>query len=129
MRISQRQNYSKINKYFETSYLIIMQRIAIFLSVPLRFRIRLRKSGLTESAYEVRSANYISNYTILSYILQYPLFSYKYLNINVQLDLLRLSLNKNYKLSNGLSNLENLKLNIIQIIFQFIFLIITNKNI
>ena len=110
MRIAQRKNYSKLNNFFKTSYFIIMQKIANFLYVPLRFRNRLRKSGLTESAYEVRSANYISNYTILSYLLQYPLFSYKYLNINVQLNLLRLSLNKNYKLSNGLSNLENLKL-------------------
>jgi hypothetical protein len=87
-----------------------MQKLSLFLSVLLLFRNRNRKNGITELAYEVRTANYISNFTILSYLLKYPLFSYKYLNISVQLELLRLSLNKNYKLSNGLNILENLKL-------------------
>jgi len=121
-----------------------MQRISNFLSVPLRSRNRLRKNGLTESSYEVRYDNYISNFILLSYLLKYPLFSYKYLNLSVQINLLRLSLNKNYKLSNGLINLVNLKikskgnnlssplkekkkLNIIYTIFQTIFLITLNK--
>jgi len=80
MRISQQQKYSlrSINDFFDVSYFNIMNKIALFLSVPLRSRIRERKTKFTESLYEVRSANYISNYTILSYLLKYPLFSYKY---------------------------------------------------
>jgi hypothetical protein len=82
----------------------------MFLSVPLRSRVRERKNNFIESLYEVRSANYISNYTILSYLLKYPLFSYKYKEVPVQLELLKLSKNKNYKLINGLKILEDLKL-------------------
>lgn len=113
MRISQRQNYNKhsaINDLFNISYFNIMNKIAVFLSVPLRSRVRNRKNNFIESLYEVRSANYISNYTILSYLLKYPLFSYKYREIAVQLELLKLSKNKNYKLINGLKILEDLKL-------------------
>jgi len=110
MRISQRQNYHNINDLFNVSYFNIMNKIAIFLSVPLRYRTRNRKNNFIESLYEVRSANYISNYTILSYLLKYPLFSYKYREIAVQLELLKLSKNKNYKLINGLKVLEDLKL-------------------
>lgn len=86
-----------------------MNIISLFLSVPLRFYHRNRIYGI-ESNYEVRFANYIANYTILSYLLKYPLFSYKFRWISIQLKLLRLSKNKNYKLVGGLFNLENLKL-------------------
>lgn len=111
MRISQRQDYHHINDFFSISYFNVMNKIALFLSVPLRFRIRNRKNEFIESVYEVRSANYISNYTVLSYLLKYPLFSYKYRAVTVQLELLKLSKNKNYKLPNGLKVLEDLKLN------------------
>ena len=74
-----------------------MNRIANFLFVPLRYRTRNCKNGKLESSYEVRTANYISNFTILSYLIKYPLFSYKYRKVLVQLELLRLSLKKNYK--------------------------------
>jgi hypothetical protein len=116
MRISQRQNYQHINDYYNinVSYFNIMKKIALFLNVPLRSRTRERKRNIsdsfTEKSYEVRSANYISNYTLLSYLLKYPLFSYKYKEVTVQLELLKLSQNKNYKLSNGLIILENLRL-------------------
>ena len=110
MRISQQQNYHHINDFFDVSYFNIMNKIALFLSVPLRSRIRERKNKFTESLFEVRSANYISNYTLLSYLLKYPLFSYKYRAVPVQLDLLKLSKNKNYKLTEGLKVLEVLKL-------------------
>lgn len=110
MRISQRQTYPKSNKLFDVSYLNIMLKISKFLNVPLRYRDRIRKNGYSEQSYEVRSANFISNYTILSYLLKYPLFSYKYKEILVQIELLRLSLNKYYKKENGLTNLENLKI-------------------
>ena len=110
MRISQRQNYQKLEDKLDVSYFYIMQKIAIFLSVPLRSRIRIRKNDKIESLFEVRSANYNSNYTILSYLIKYPLFSYKYREVPVQIELLKLSKNKNYKLKNGLKILEDLKL-------------------
>jgi len=110
MRVSQRQNYHKTDSLFNISYFYIMQKISNFLSVPLRFRNRERKNGYLESKFEVRSSNYIANYTVLIYFFQYPLFSYKYKEIPVQLELLRLSVNKDYKLFEGLKNLENLKL-------------------
>jgi hypothetical protein len=110
MRISQRQNYHKINDLFDISYFNIMNKIANFLFVPLRAQVRHRKNNIIESLYEVRSSNYLSNYTILSYLLKYPLFSYKYREVEVQLELLKLSKNKNYKLLNGIETLEELKL-------------------
>ena len=110
MRISQRQKYHKINDLFDISYFNIMNKISKFLSVPLRAQVRYRKNNVIESLYEVRSANYLANYTILSYLLKYPLFSYKYREVGVQLELLKLSKNKNYKLTNGLKILEELKL-------------------
>jgi hypothetical protein len=109
MRISQRQNYHKLNNLFNISYFNIMNKISTALSVPLRYRHRIRKNNFKEESYEVRTANYISNYTILSYLIQYPLFSYKYKEVSVQLELLRLSKNKNYKRTDGLNRLENLK--------------------
>jgi len=109
MRVTQRQNYHKLDSLFNFSYFHIMNRIATDLSVPLRYRNRIRKNNFKEESYEVRTANYISNYTILSYLTQYPLFSYKYINVAVQLKLLRLSANKNYKHANGLTRLVDLK--------------------
>jgi hypothetical protein len=87
-----------------------MNKIATFLSVPLRNINRNRGNGIMELAYEVRSANYISNYTLLSYLLKYPLFSYKYREVPVQLELLQLSKSKGYKLKGGLEYLEDLKI-------------------
>lgn len=107
MRISQQQNYHKLDSLWSPSYFNIMLKIAIFLSVPLRYRNRIRKDNKYEISYEVRSANYISNFTILSYLIKHPLFSYKYREVSVQLELLRLSKNKNYKKVNGLDLLEN----------------------
>jgi len=109
MRISQKQNYHKSNNLFNISYFNIMNKISTALSVPLRYRNRIRKNNFKEESYEVRTANYISNYTILSYLIQYSLFSYKYKEVSVQLELLRLSKNKNYKRVDGLIRLENLK--------------------
>lgn len=112
MRISQRQNYLHINEFYNIniSYFYIMNKIALFLSVPLRSRTRVREQCRLEKSYEVRSAKYISNYTLLSYLIKYPLFSYKYREVPIQLELLKLSINKNYKSINGLKLLEELKL-------------------
>ena len=104
-RISQRQMYSnsyikrdispsievqslginnKINIYTNIfSYWKILYKISIFLSVNVKFINRLRKTGNIERAFEVRTTNYISNYIIVSYFLKYPLYSYKYNNIEI----------------------------------------------
>ena len=52
--------------------------------------------------FEVRSGSYIANYTILSYLIKYPLFSYKYVNVPVQIELLQLSKSKSYRTAEGL---------------------------
>jgi len=109
MRISQRQNYHRENP-IAISYFNIMSQIATFLSVPLRKRYRLRKKNLQENSYEVRSGSDISNYIILSYLLKFPLFSYKFRAVPVQIELLQLSVNKNYKLPTGLNHLNKLKI-------------------
>lgn len=113
LRISQRQNYhtptllSKVG----SSYFYILNKIANYLGVSLRSVTRQRKTGYLEKAFEVRSGSYIANYIITSYLLKYPLFSYKYLGIDVFTQLLQLSKNKNYKGKNGNTLLSELKLN------------------
>jgi len=87
MRVSQRQHYHR-SSLVGISYLNIMSRIATFLSVNLRSRHRIRKNNFQEYSYEVRSGNYISNYIILSYLLKFPLFSYQYRAVPVQIELL-----------------------------------------
>lgn len=57
----------------------------------------------------MRSGSYLANYTILSYLIKYPLFSYKYVNVPVQIELLRLSLNKTYRTPDGLKFLTDQK--------------------
>ena len=104
MRISQRQVYHRNN----LSYFSIMSKISKFLSVPLRSRERKRINYL-ERSFEVRSGSYISNYIMLSYLLKYPLFSYKYRAVPVQIELLQLSKSKEYKLDSGLTKLLSLK--------------------
>ena len=86
-----------------------MNKICKDLLVNLRFRKRLRNNSRLEESYKVRTANYLSNYIILSYLIQYPLYSYKYLNAIAQLELLKLSKNKEYKNTDGIDRLKELK--------------------
>ena len=109
MRISQRQDYHR-ESAMGNSYFNLMSKISKLLSVPLRSRTRVRKNNYVENSYEVRSGSYLSNYIILSYLLRYPLFSYKYRAVPIQIELLQLSKNKKYKLSTGLDLLNELKL-------------------
>jgi len=55
-----------------------MSRIATLLSVNLEVVIEYERIIFKNIFYEVRSGNYISNYIILSYLLKFPLLSYKY---------------------------------------------------
>lgn len=109
LRISQRSNYHKLDSIFNLSYFNIMNKICKDLLVNLRFRKRLRNNSRLEESYKVRTANYLSNYIILSYLIQYPLYSYKYLNAIAQLELLKLSKNKEYKNTDGIGILKELK--------------------
>jgi len=108
LRLSQRQFYHR-DSFVGKSYFFIMTKIANLLLVPLRYLDRSRKSGHRELAFEVRSGSYVANYIILSYLIQYPLFSYKYSIIPVQLDLLRFSVSKQHKSVEGLQQLKTLK--------------------
>jgi hypothetical protein len=110
MRVSQKMNYLKENNLFDISYFSIMNKIAKFLNVPLRYIIRHRQNNYIEKAYEVRSGSYISNFILLSYLIKYPLLSYKYKEMFVQLELLKITENKSYKFEDGLKILTNLKL-------------------
>ena len=59
-------------------------------------------SVLRKEGFEVRSGSYIANYTILSYLIKFPLFSYKYVNVPVQIELLQLSISKKYRTAESL---------------------------
>ena len=104
LRLSQRKLYHR-DSLVGKSYFHIMNKISEFLSVPIRFINRKSKLG-----FEVRSGSYIANYIILSYLIKYPLFSYKYVNVPVQIDLLQLSLSKTYRTVEGLKFLTDLKI-------------------
>jgi len=82
MRVKQRQN-SHRSSLVGISYLNILSRITTLLSVNLQSHYRIRKNHFQEYSYKVRSGNYISNYIILSYLLKFPLFSYKYRAVQV----------------------------------------------
>lgn len=85
---SQRQDYHR-ESAMGKSYFNLMSKISNFLAVPLRSRNRIRKNNIEENSYEVRSGSYLSNYIILSYLLRYPLFSYKFRAVPIQIELLQ----------------------------------------
>ena len=112
LRLSQRKLYHR-DSFVGKSYFNIMNKISKFLSVPLRFINRDNKLGkelsvlrsvrsVPREGFEVRSGSYIANYTILSYLIKYPLFCYKYVNVPVQIELLQLSKSKSYRTAEGL---------------------------
>lgn len=107
IRISQRSVYHRAS-FVGTSYFFIMNEISKFMNVNLG-KIDRQKQGYRELAYVTISYNYISNYIILSYLLKYPLYTYKYINLPVQIQLLRLSINKLHKSNTGITLLEHLK--------------------
>lgn len=70
---------------------------------------RLHTGRSRELAYLVRTVKYQSNYAMLSYLLQYPLFTYKYNSPPVYALILQLSESKAHKNSNGNNMLTELK--------------------
>ena len=108
MRISQRQEYHR-SSLFGTSYFSIMSLIAQLLCRSVIIIDRLHTGGVRELGYLVRTAKYNSNYAMISYLLQYPLFSYKYRSPEVLASILRLSLSKAHKSPDGNLLLGDLK--------------------
>lgn len=108
MRLSQRQQYHRPS-VFGTSYFNIMKLIADFFSVTMLIIDRVRPGLKQELGYLVRSGSYISNYIMISYLLKYPLFTYKYNNPEVYAKLLQLSLSKAHKTTDGDKLLRELK--------------------
>ena len=75
LRLSQRRVYHR-DSFVGKSYVFIMTKIANFFSAPLSFIDRKRNTGYKELAYGVRTGSYLANYIALSYLSQYPLFSF-----------------------------------------------------
>lgn len=71
-----------------------MTKIANFFSAPLSLIDRKRKAGYKELAFGVRTGSYLANYIALSYLIQYPLLSYKYSKVPVQLVVFRRKLGR-----------------------------------
>lgn len=107
LRITQRQMYHRESQVGK-SYLYIMTKIAKFLSTTLQTIKRNRKTYL-ELGYELKSGGINSNYIINSYLMQYPLFSYKYTGALVNIELLQLSIYKKHKTIEGPKILQKLK--------------------
>lgn len=108
LRLSQRRVYHR-DSFVGKSYAFIMSKIANFFSAPLSLIDRKRTTGYRELAFGVRTGSYLANYLVLSYLSQYPLLSYKYSKVPVQLELLRLSKSKLHKSEEGLLYITNLK--------------------
>lgn len=70
--------------------------------------IQLQK--IIEQGYLVRTAKILSNYIIISYIINFPLFTYKYVCVPVFIELYRLQISKEYKNLEATKKLEQLKL-------------------
>jgi hypothetical protein len=107
MRISQRQNYHR-ESFVGTSYLFIMTAISIFLGSYVE-HIERDRGDYIELAYQVRTNSFISKYILISYLLKFPMFSYKYKATFVFSNLIKSTLNKDYRNSEGLSAMSALK--------------------
>jgi len=70
---------------------------------------RMHPNGKRELGYLVRTAKYTSNYAMISYLLQYPLFTYKYACPPVYARILQLGNTKEHKIFDGNTMLLELK--------------------
>jgi hypothetical protein len=86
-----------------------MNNIANLANINLRSYNRTRNSFI-EKGYLVRTAKILSNYIIISYLLNFPLFSHKYICVSVFVELYRLQISKNYKKIESIEQLNQLKL-------------------
>ena len=108
LRLSQRKTYTTHSNNY--SNFIFMNNIANFVENKLTYFERIRPNFILEDGYLIRTAKILSNYIIISYLLNFPLFSHKFICVSVFSELLKLQLNKSYKNPTGLKKLNNLKL-------------------
>jgi len=108
MRISQRQLYHR-SSLFGMSYLVIMSMIAEFFSNHVSLIDRIKPGFKPELGYRVRTGSYISNYILVSYLIQFPMFTYKHNSTYVFAQLLQLTDSKAYKNPAGAVILSDLK--------------------
>jgi len=93
MRVSQRKTYHKesnTNEYTD-SYLFVMETITDFLSVSNVREISRVKPNYTEQAYEVKTNKKESSQILINYLEKFPLFSSKYLDFLVWVEIQALS--------------------------------------
>lgn len=107
LRISQRKIYTSHSN--NLSNFIFMKNIANLVAVKLRSYERKRTNSIIEQGYLVRTAKILSNYIIISYLTNFPLFTHKYVCIPVFIDLYRLQVSKEYKNLETIKKLEELK--------------------
>lgn len=86
-----------------------MSMIAEFFNNYVRFIDRVRPGLKRELAYLVRTGSYNSNYIMVSYLTQFPMFTYKHNCPYVFSQLLQLTDSKGYKNVAGADMLTNLK--------------------
>lgn len=79
-----------------------MNNIANLVKFNLRSYERKRFNSIIKQGYLVRTANILSNYTIISYLIYFPLFTHKYVCVFVFIDLYRLQVSKEYKNSGAI---------------------------
>ena len=125
MRLSQRQLYHR-ESFIGTSYYYVMFTIASFIGGSLKGKSRkhiIKASPVTscisgyntnyiENVYLIRTENFISKYILISYLIKFPLLSYKYSSIGVFISLLRISLGKKEGIKETELELITLKYNL-----------------
>lgn len=110
MRLSQRQSYHR-DSFTGTSYYHIMLIIASFIGGSLKGKARKHVSYI-ENVYLIRTENFISKYIIISYLIRFPLLTYKYKSISIFISLLRISLDKKEGIKETELELTTLKYNL-----------------
>ncbi len=108
LELSQRLLYHRYS-FVGISYFFIMMKISNFLSVNLEYLNIQRNSGYLEQALRWRTTSYLAKYILLSYLIQYPLFTYKYTAVDAYLQLLRMFDSKEYKSIDKVELLNSLK--------------------
>lgn len=108
LRISQRKIYATHSNNLNN--IIFMNNIANLVNINLRPYERKRLNSVIEQGYLVRTAKILSNYIIISYLINFPLFSHKHVCVSVFIELYKLQVSKRYKNSGAIKKLEQLKL-------------------
>ena len=107
LRISQRKIYTAhLNNLFN---FIIMKNLANLVNVNLRSYECKKTNSNLEQGNLIRTAKNLSNYIIIIYLINLPLFIHKYVCIPVFIDLYRLQVSKEYKNLDTIKKLKELK--------------------